>query len=85
MRKRFVALDPDLLPDVPIKVQVVAVESAQGTHRLIKSAGPEAPLILQVDEEVEHSLGADGREVGVRIVGGELLDPTVVSPASAFR
>ena len=63
---------------------MIPVEGAQGADRLIEGAGPEAPLVLQVDQEVEDALGAEGREIGVRIVSGELLDPAVVSSARAL-
>ncbi len=85
MGKGFVALDLDLLPDVPLDLKVVAVEGAQGADGLVKSAGAELAFILQDDEKIQNALGAEGREIGVRIVGPELLDPAVVGPAGVRR
>jgi hypothetical protein len=85
MRKRFVSQNLDLLPDVPIEIEVVAVEGPQSTDGLIEGAGPESSLVLQDDEEVQYPLRGQAREIGVRIVCGELLDPTVVSLARALR
>ena len=85
MWKGFVAPDLDLLPDVPSEVEVVTVESAQGTDRLIEGAGPELPFVLQDDEEVQDPIRVEGREISVREVIGELLDPAVVSSAGALR
>ena len=72
--QRFVALDVDLLPDVPVESEVVAVEGAQGADGLVERAGFELALVLEVDEEVEHLPApreGDGSALGSgRRVGG---------------
>lgn len=80
----LVAFDVDLLPDVPIDAEVIAVEGPQGTHRLIHRTGPKLPLVLKVDEEVEHALGCELREIVLRVVVGELMNPAVVGLATAL-
>jgi hypothetical protein len=51
--KGFVATDFDLLPDVPLEIEVIAVEGAQGANRLVNGAALELSLFLQVEEKVE--------------------------------
>ena len=84
MGQRFVALDVDLFPDVPVEPDMVAVESAQRTNGLVKRAGTELALVLQVDEEVEHALGSERGKVFLREVSGKLADPAVVGQSAAF-
>ena len=55
--ERFLAFDFDLGPDLPAMVEVIAVESAQGTDGLVDSGAGEVALGLEVEEEVED-LGA---------------------------
>ena len=80
----FVALDVDLLPDVPVDAKVVAVEGAQRADSLIDRAGSELALVLEVNEEIEHALGREFRQVILRVMVGELVDPTVVGFTSAL-
>lgn len=80
----LVAFDVDLLPDVPVDRQVVAVKGAQRADRLVDGAGSQIALILEMDEEVEDTLGPQGRQVDARVVVGELVDPAVVGLASAL-
>ena len=68
----------DLLPDVPVDGEVIAVKRAQGADGLVEGAGPEFALILKVDEEVQDTLGRQRWQVGLRVVIGELVDPAVV-------
>ena len=79
--KRFVALDVDLFPDVPVEAEVVAVEGAQRADGLVECARPELALVLKVDEEVEHALRRQVGQVLVRVMSGELADPAVVGQA----
>ena len=51
--KGFVATDFDLLPDIPLEIEVIAVEGAQGANRLVNGAALELSLFLQVEEKVE--------------------------------
>ena len=80
----LVSFDVDLLPDVPVDAEVITVEGAQGADRLVHRAGPELPFVLEVDEEVEHALGWEFRQVGLRVMIGELVDPAVVCLATAL-
>lgn len=82
--QRFVALDVDLFPDVPVEAEVVAVEGAQSADGLVEGAGPELALVLEVDEEVEHAHRGERGEVLTGEVAGELADPAVVSQAAAL-
>lgn len=66
--ERFVALDVDLLPDVPFQPEVVAVEAAQCADGLVEGGGSELALVLEVHEEVEHPRRGQRGE----ILGGEM-------------
>jgi hypothetical protein len=84
VRQRFFELELDLLPGVPVATEVVAVKGAQSADRLVEGAGLELAPVLEVDEEVEHGLGLEFRQMASRIVGGELADPAVVGHAGAL-
>jgi hypothetical protein len=84
VRERFLAADFDLLPDIPIAPQVIAVEGAKGADRLVERAGFKFSVGLEVDEEVEDFPLAQAGKGGVRIVGGELGDPAQVGGLRAF-
>jgi hypothetical protein len=56
----------------------------RSADRLVEGAGLELALVLEVDEEVEHGLGLEFRQMASRIVGGELADPAVVAQAGAL-
>ena len=80
----LVAFDVNLFPDVPVNAEVVAVKGSQGADGLIDRAGAELSLVLEVDEEVEDSLGRELRQVIIRVVVAELVNPSVVDLASAL-
>ena len=82
--QRFVALDVDLLADVPPDAEVVAVEGAQGADGMVDGAGPQPAPILEVDEEVEDTLGSELGKIVLRIVIGKLMDPAVIGLATAL-
>lgn len=84
MGERFLTADLDLFPDVPVELEVVAVEGAQGADGLVEGAGLELAVILEVDEEVEDLFGRQFREIGPGQMVGELADPAVVGFASAL-
>jgi hypothetical protein len=84
VRQGFLTADFDLLPDVPVAPQVVAVEGAKGADRLVERAGFEFSIGLEVDEKVEDFPRAQAGKMGVRIVGGQLGDPAQVGGLGAF-
>jgi len=85
VRQRLLELELDLLPDVPVAGEVVAVEGAQGADGLVEGVGLELAPVLEVDEEVQHALRREIGQVASGIVGGELADPAVVAQAGSFR
>ena len=64
---------------------MIAEEGAQGADGLVEGAGPELLDVLQGNQEIQHALGTQGRDVSIREVGGELLDPAVVGTAGPLR
>jgi hypothetical protein len=84
VRKGFLTADFDLLPDIPLQAEMVAVEGAQGADRLVERAGFEFSINLKVDEEVEDFPRAQAGKMGVRIVGGQLDDPAQIGGLGAF-
>lgn len=75
MGKRFAAVNLDLLPDVPIPTEMVPVEKADGTKRLVDGASFESSFLLQMDEKVEDLGRSDPRSGLVRVEGIELPNP----------
>lgn len=67
MGERFGAMNLDLLPNVPIAIEVIAVEKADRAERLIDGAALEPPFLLEVDEEVENFPGTNSRGVIGRV------------------
>ena len=78
IRAAILTQDLDLLPDVPVAPEVVAVEGAQGTDRLVDRAAMEIPFGLEVDEEIQNLRLAESREVELGIMIGQLHDPPQV-------
>jgi cytosine/adenosine deaminase-related metal-dependent hydrolase len=76
--QRLDALDVDFRPDFPGLAEVVAVEGAQGADGLVEGGTGELAFGLEVDEEVEDLARIEIRERGVRVVVGQLGDPTEV-------
>jgi len=75
MGKWFRAVDLDLLPNVPIAVEVVAIEKPDSTKCLVDGASFQFSLLLKVDEEVENLGWSDPGCGVVRIEEIELPDP----------
>ena len=82
--QRFLALDVDLFPDVPVEPEVVAVKGAQAADGLVESGRREFALVLEVDEEVEHARRGQRGQVGFPEMCAELADPGVVIDAAAL-
>lgn len=85
MGQRLLAANLDLLPDVPVAAEMIAVEGAKGADSLVEGVGFEFALILQVYEEVENLLRAERGEVGLGEMIGELANPAVVGAACTLR
>src|SRR6478752_862428 len=83
MRQRLDPADLDLLPDVPVEIEVVAVEGSQRADRLIERAGVELALALKVEEELEHARLVEAGEMTAGEVVGELADPTEIGLAGS--
>jgi hypothetical protein len=82
--KRFLALDVDFLPDVPVEPEMVAVKGAQAADGLVDGGGRESALVLKVNEEVQHARRGHGGEIHLGEVFGKLANPAVIACA-AFR
>lgn len=82
--ERFVALDVDFFPDVPVETEVVAVEGAKAVDGLVEGCGSELALILKVDEEVEHTRRGQRGKILIGEVTAELANPAVVTQAAAL-
>jgi hypothetical protein len=78
MRKGLAAVNFDLLPNVPIPAEMVAVEEADGTQCLIDSAAIELALLLEVNEKVENLGRSDPGRGLVRVEEIELSNPSEV-------
>lgn len=80
--KRFLALDVDLFPDVPVEAEVVAVKGTQTANGLVERGGGQFALILEVDEEIEHARRGQRGEILIREMTAELADPAVITQAA---
>jgi hypothetical protein len=54
----------DLLPDLPLSPEVIAVEGAQRADGLVDGGGLELPALLQMDEEVEDLAAVEAGQIG---------------------
>lgn len=84
MGQGFLAANLDLLPDIPIAVQVITIERAQRADGLIESAGLEFTIDLEMGQEGEDLGLAQAWDLGCGVVGGELTDPAEVGCLRAF-
>lgn len=78
MRKWFTAVNFDLLPNVPIPAEMVAVEEADGTKRLVDGAAIELALLLEMYEKIENLGRPDPCGGLVRVEEIELSNPSEV-------
>lgn len=78
MRERFFALDFNLTPNLPFKIEVIPVEGAQGAYCLIYGVARKIPLGLKVEEEVEDLSTFQSGKMLSRIVCRELFDPSEI-------
>lgn len=78
MGKRLGSMDLDLFPDIPIAVEVIAIEETDRAKRLINGRSAELPFLLEMDEEVENLCRTDPRRGDVRVMGIELPYPPEV-------
>ena len=63
---------------------MVAVEGAQPADGLVEGGRSEFPLVLEVDEEVEHAHRRECGKIFVREVLVELEDPAKVAVTAAL-
>lgn len=78
MGKWLGAADLDLLPNIPLSIEVITVEEANCAKRLIDGAALHPPLLLQMHEKVKNLAGSEPcRRIG-RIEGVELANPPEV-------
>ena len=78
MRERFRAVDFDFLPDVPVAIEMIAIEEANGTEGLIDGTALQLALLLQVHEKIEHLLFTESGGDRIGIVKIELSNPAEV-------
>lgn len=76
--ERFGSVDPDLLPDVPVATQMMAVEEPNGAESLVDGTPLQLSLLLKVDEEIKDLLLAEPGRGGTGIVEVELSNPPEV-------
>ena len=71
-------MDFDLLPDIPIAIEVIAIEESNRTEGLIAGTAFQFAFLLQVHEKAEHLSFAESCCVGIRVVEIELSNPPEV-------
>lgn len=71
-------MDFDVLPDIPVLIEMIAVKETNGTERLVDGTALELPLLLQVNEKVENLRLADACGTVVRVEEVKLTNPSQV-------
>ena len=72
MGKGFRAMDFDLLPDIPIAIEMVAVEEADRTEPLVDRAAAKFFDLLKMNEVIENLRFTNPGGAGVRVESVEL-------------
>ena len=78
VRKRFVAFWFDLIPDLPLLAEVVTKESLESLLGLVNGGAGKLTHVLAMDEKVLNLRCAQFRDVKLRVVPGELANPSRV-------
>jgi hypothetical protein len=70
--QRLIAPDLELFPQLPVPLEIVAVEHPQGHHRLVQRRRTQPLLVAQIDQVIEQHPFADLLERSLWMTGIEL-------------